>query len=142
MVKEYHSMSLLKLLQNELNKALFLQDIEETMNYLRNKIKILEEERMSPNLTYGEMAVDSAKEKDPRKELKLNVEVNIEIKDDHILAEFGCVKHICHNLQELTAFAKQELLKEMPILKDFGKAKKESSKRPIRKKASDETKAK
>jgi len=58
-------------------------------------------------------------DEEPKQEL--NIQVEIEIKDGHILAEFGCVKHICHNLNELVAFAKKELLKEMPILKDFGK---------------------
>ena len=56
---------------------------------------------------------------------KLYVDINIQIKDGHILVEFGCKKHICHNLNELMAVAKKELLKEMPILKDFGKEKKE-----------------
>ena len=101
------------------------------------KFKKLEwEESMSPYPEATIRMIDGAA-KEPPEVKEIDIDVNIQIKDGHILAEFGCVKHICHNLQELMAVAKKELLKEMPILKDFGKPKKESTNRVVKKKATD-----
>lgn len=78
-----------------------------------SKIKIMEEDMDETRIRMTTYASGD----------ELQAEVSIEIKNGHILAELGCEKYICHNLVELLALIKKALLRNMPILKDFGKAK-------------------